>query len=110
MCVVFGSRNGERDSHAPLAALYPGIASYTAVYDRFRLLRRSTVLAHCVHMSDDELNLIKQHESGISHCADSNFNLRSGTARVAAMLDKGIKVGLGTDVSGGLSLGVLSSM
>ncbi|GAA6002302.1 guanine deaminase [Rhodotorula paludigena] len=114
----------DRDEHLPLQthlsenpaeiefalSLYPGIASYTAVYDHFRLLRRNTVLAHCVHMSDDELSLIKQHESGISHCADSNFNLRSGTARVAAMLDKGIKVGLGTDVSGGLSLGVLSSI
>jgi len=92
------------------AALYPGVSSYTAAYDRFRLLRRNTVLAHCVHLSDDELDLIKARNSGISICADSNFNLRSGTARVTDMLDKGIKVGLGTDVSGGLSLGILSAM
>lgn len=84
--------------------------SYTAAYDKFRLLRRNTVLAHCVHLSDDELDLIKARQSGIAHCADSNFNLRSGTARVGDMLDKGVKVGLGTDVSGGLSLGILSAM
>ncbi|GAA5835886.1 hypothetical protein JCM9279_002131 [Rhodotorula babjevae] len=114
----------DRDEHLPLQthlaenpsevqfalSLYPGVSSYTAAYDRFRLLRRNTVLAHCVHLSDDELDLIKARNSGISICADSNFNLRSGTARVTDMLDKGIKVGLGTDVSGGLSLGILSAI
>ncbi|BGP46792.1 hypothetical protein JCM10450v2_002640 [Rhodotorula kratochvilovae] len=114
----------DRDEHLPLQthlsenpsevefalSLYPGISSYTAAYDRFRLLRRNTVLAHCVLLSDAEMDLIKARGSGISHCASSNFNLRSGTARVADMLDKGIKVGLGTDVSGGLSLGVLSAI
>ncbi|GAA6050795.1 hypothetical protein JCM3770_001650 [Rhodotorula araucariae] len=114
----------DRDEHLPLQthlsenpaevefalSLYPGIDSYAAAYDRFRLLRRNTVLAHCVLLSDAEMDLIKARESGVSHCANSNFNLRSGTARVADMLDKGIKVGLGTDVSGGLSLGVLSAI
>ncbi|GAA5881398.1 hypothetical protein JCM16303_000162 [Sporobolomyces ruberrimus] len=91
-------------------SLYPSAPSYTAVYDQFRLLRPNTILAHCVHLEESELDLIKQRESGISHCPNSNFNLRSGTARVADMLDKGIKVGLGTDVSGGTSIGILSSI
>ncbi|POY72527.1 hypothetical protein BMF94_4353 [Rhodotorula taiwanensis] len=91
-------------------SLYPGIESYTAAYDRFRLLRRNTVLAHCVFLSASELDLIKARDSGISHCANSNFNLRSGTARVADMLDKGIKVSLGTDNSGGTAIGILSAL
>ncbi|BGP54237.1 hypothetical protein JCM8202_001371 [Rhodotorula sphaerocarpa] len=91
-------------------SLYPGIESYTAAYDRFRLLRQNTVLAHCVHLSSSELDLIKVRGSGISHCANSNFNLRSGTARVADMLDKGIKVSLGTDNSGGTAIGILSAL
>lgn len=91
-------------------ALYPGIESYTAAYDRFRLLRPNTVLAHCVFFSSSELDLIKARQSGISHCANSNFNLRSGTARVADMLDKGIKVSLGTDNSGGTAIGILSAL
>ncbi|GAA5843150.1 hypothetical protein JCM11251_003945 [Rhodosporidiobolus azoricus] len=90
--------------------LFPTASSYTHVYDHFRLLRPNTVLAHCVHLSDEEMDLIKSRNSGISHCASSNFNLRSGTARVADMLDKGIKVGLGTDVSGGVSIGILSAI
>ncbi|GAA5976502.1 hypothetical protein JCM10908_005522 [Rhodotorula pacifica] len=91
-------------------SLYPGIESYTAAYDRFRLLRPNTVLAHCVFLSGTELDLIKARQSGISHCANSNFNLRSGTARVADMLDKGIKVSLGTDNSGGIAIGILSAL
>ncbi|GAA5862532.1 hypothetical protein JCM3774_001050 [Rhodotorula dairenensis] len=91
-------------------SLYPGIESYTAAYDRFRLLRPNTVLAHCVFLSGSELDLIKARQSGISHCANSNFNLRSGTARVADMLDKGIKVSLGTDNSGGTAIGILSAL
>lgn len=104
-------RPSSRDSYYPIeTALYPGIESYTAAYDRFRLLRPNTVLAHCVFLSSSELDLIKARQSGISHCANSNFNLRSGTARVADMLDKGIKVSLGTDNSGGTAIGILSAM
>ena len=40
----------------------------------------------------------------------SNFNLRSGTSKVAEMLDRGIKVSLGTDVSGGFGLGILTTL
>ncbi|BGP30684.1 hypothetical protein JCM10296v2_002441 [Rhodotorula toruloides] len=91
-------------------SLYPSLPSYAAAYDHFRLLRQNTILAHCVLLSHDEMTLIKQRESGISHCPNSNFNLRSGVARVADMLDMGIKVGLGTDNSGGLALGILSAI
>ncbi|GAA5847273.1 hypothetical protein JCM5353_002666 [Sporobolomyces roseus] len=91
-------------------SLFPSALSYTAVYDQYRLLRQNTILAHCVHLDESELDLIKKRESGISHCPNSNFNLRSGTSRVADMLDKGIKVGLGTDVSGGTAIGILSAI
>lgn len=84
--------------------------SYTGVYDHFGLLRENTVLAHCVHLQDSEMDLIKAREAGISHCPTSNFNLRSGASRVTAMLDRGIKVSLGTDVAGGFALGILSAI
>jgi len=56
------------------------------------------------------MDLIKRRQSGISHCPTSNFNLRSGTSRIGEMLDRDIKVSLGTDVSGGFSLGILTSL
>lgn len=72
--------------------LFPGAASYTAVYDDHGLLRANTVLAHAVHLDEGELALVRARGAGISHCPTSNFNLRSGVARVGEMLDRGIKV------------------
>ncbi|KAJ3553661.1 hypothetical protein NP233_g12596 [Leucocoprinus birnbaumii] len=74
------------------------------------LLRDTTVLAHAVHLTDDEIRLIKERRAGISHCPTSNFNLRSGVAPVGRYLDEGLKVGLGTDVSGGYSTSMLNAI
>ncbi|KAK9900614.1 Metallo-dependent hydrolase [Cystobasidium minutum MCA 4210] len=90
--------------------LFPFADSYTQVYDHFGLLTKKTILAHCVHLEDSEMQLIKETRSGISHCPTSNLNLRSGCSPVAELLDKGIKVGLGTDVSGGFGLGILTAI
>ena len=67
--------------------------SYTSIYDYFDLLDHRTILGHGIHLSEGELDLIKARQVGLSHCAGSNFNLRSGVASVRKWLDKGIKVG-----------------
>lgn len=67
--------------------------TYAGVYDHFGLLRNNTILAHAVHLEEEELELVKERRSGISHCPTSNFNLTSGVAKIGAMLDKEIKVG-----------------
>lgn len=80
------------------------------VYDHFGLLSQKTILAHCVHLEEHEMDLIQQRGAGISHCPTSNLNLRSGNSPVAVLLDRNIKVGLGTDVSGGFGHGILSAL
>jgi hypothetical protein len=84
--------------------LFPEQASYAAVYDAFGLLRRGTVLAHGVHLSEEEMALIERRGAGVSHCPTSNFNLRSGLAPVGRMLDLGINVG--RLESSGVALGI----
>lgn len=69
-----------------------GETTYAGVYDAFGLLRGNTILAHAVHLEDSEIELIKARGAGVSHCPTSNFNLRSGCARVGMLLDRGIKV------------------
>ena len=66
--------------------------NYADVYDTYGLLRENTILAHAIHLTNDEMELIKKKEVGISHCPTSNFNLNSGIAPVGKLLDKGIKV------------------
>jgi len=67
-------------------------------------------LAHAIHLTRDEVELIKQRGVGLSHCPTSNFNLNSGIAPIGYFLDKGVKVGLGTDVSGGYSPSILNAI
>ncbi|OEJ88592.1 putative guanine deaminase [Hanseniaspora osmophila] len=89
--------------------LFPNIQSYTHVYDHFNLLHEKTVLAHCIHLSEEEANLIKLRKSGISHCPISNSSITSGECKVRWLLDKKIKVSLGTDLSGGYSPSILDT-
>lgn len=55
------------------------------------------LLAHCVWLSDHEIELLAQHGVGVAHNPVSNMKLASGAAPVEAMLAAGIAVGLGSD-------------
>ncbi len=83
--------------------LCPESSSYSDAYDRFDLFGKNTrtVMAHCVHCSDEEVELIKQNKVFIAHCPASNTNLSSGIAPIRKYIDKNLKVGLGTDMGGG---------
>jgi 5-methylthioadenosine/S-adenosylhomocysteine deaminase len=53
--------------------------------------------AHCVHMDDGDLDLWQEYDVAVAHCPASNAKLASGVARLRDMLDRGVRVGLGTD-------------
>lgn len=56
-----------------------------------------TTAAHCVYVEDGDMEILKKHDVTVSHCPVSNLKLGSGVAPVAKMLDRGIRVALGTD-------------
>ncbi|KAL8770131.1 MAG: hypothetical protein Q9194_005257 [Teloschistes cf. exilis] len=89
--------------------MFPENSSYADVYYSYGLLNKRTVLAHGIYLSDEEIALIKQQGSGVSHCPVSNTSLGSGICPVRKLLEKGIKVGLGTDISGGGSCSILTA-
>jgi 5-methylthioadenosine/S-adenosylhomocysteine deaminase len=53
--------------------------------------------AHCVHLDDADLELWREYDVAVAHCPASNAKLASGVAPLRAMLDRGIRVGMGTD-------------
>jgi 5-methylthioadenosine/S-adenosylhomocysteine deaminase len=55
------------------------------------------VLAHCVHLDDAEMEILRSTGAHVAHCPSSNLKLASGIARVAEMLDRGVSVSLGAD-------------
>ncbi|KAK3735827.1 hypothetical protein QZH41_019925, partial [Actinostola sp. cb2023] len=88
--------------------LYPDCEHYTGVYKQFGLLTDRSYMAHCCHVSIDEISMLSGHATGVSHCPSSNINLRSGFADVRLLENKNIKVGLGTDIGAGNSYSMLS--
>lgn len=56
-----------------------------------------TLAAHCVHVTDEDMDIMKQKHVCVAHNPGSNLKLASGIAPVAKMREKGITVGLGTD-------------
>ena len=89
--------------------LCPDTKNYGESYDRYGLLQHS-VMAHCVHTREDELELLKERECYICHCPQSNTNLQSGVAPVKHFLEKGAKLGLGTDIAGGANLSMFRAI
>src|SRR5262247_64283 len=55
------------------------------------------VLAHCVHLDDAEMEILRATGAHVAHCPSSNLKLASGVARIAEMLDRGVSVSLGAD-------------
>jgi 5-methylthioadenosine/S-adenosylhomocysteine deaminase len=65
--------------------------------DHLGCLDGRTVLAHCVHLDDEELDILARTGAHVAHNPMSNMKLASGFARVPDMLERGINVSLGTD-------------
>lgn len=53
--------------------------------------------AHCVHLTDDDIELLAEKRVGVVHCPGSNMKLASGFQPLPKLLAAGAQVGLGTD-------------
>ncbi|EKE37311.1 hypothetical protein ENUP19_0047G0244 [Entamoeba nuttalli] len=93
-----------------IKSMYPECKNYTDVYEQYECLTDKTLLAHSIHLSDEEMDVIKKHESSLIHCPNANLTMKSGFCPVKKALGKGIKMGMGTDISGGFSASILDSM
>ncbi len=61
------------------------------------LLGKNTVAAHCVHLSKNDIKLLKETQTNVSHNPTSNLKLASGISPVQQLLNSNINVSLGTD-------------
>jgi len=65
--------------------------------DSIGLFEFRTLAAHCVHVSQKDIEILSSKGVGVAHNPGSNMKIASGIAPVPAMLKAGVKVGLGTD-------------
>lgn len=71
--------------------------------DSIGLLGQGVLAAHCIWLSDGDIDILRNNNVNVVHCPSSNIALGTGVAPVPKMLEKGINVALGTDsaASGG---------
>jgi len=61
------------------------------------LFEAKTLAAHCVHVDSGEIRTMFNHNVGVAHCPTSNLKLANGIAPIVEMLERELKVGIGTD-------------
>ena len=94
-----------------VAELEPETECYGDAYNRYGLFGQTpTIMAHCVWSRGRELELMKRNGVMVAHCPTSNFNVASGMAPIRTFLDEGVRVGLGSDISGGHDLNMFRMM
>jgi guanine deaminase len=99
-----------RPELAQVAHLFPDAIDYLDVYDRAGGLGPATILAHAIHLSDREVARLAGSGAAVAHCPASNLFLASGAMPLGRYRDAGIRVGLGSDVSGGPELSMFATM
>jgi len=68
-----------------------------AYLDSLGISGAHVVLAHCIHLDDEEMETLARTKTNVAHCPSSNLKLGSGIARVTEMLARGVSVSLGAD-------------
>ncbi len=82
-------------------SLHPEIGSYTEVYEEFGLLRQDrTIMAHCIHLSDKEKEILGRKNICLAHCAQSNADLQSGVMPLRRNLEMGLRCVVASDLAG----------
>ena len=66
-------------------------------FNSLNLLDSHSILAHCIHVNKNEINLLKKKNVRVAHCPSANLKLGSGFAPIPLFLKKGISVSLGAD-------------
>jgi guanine deaminase len=94
-------------AHEFVLARY-GVTDTTAL-ERFGLLSRRTILAHGNFIDGPDVATILDAGAGIAHCPLSNVYFSDAVFPLRRMLDQGVHVGLGTDISGGASPSILEN-
>lgn len=75
------------------------------------ILNERTLAAHCIFATEADIALMKEKNVAVAHCIGANTKSAKGIAPVQAMLDAGLRVGLGTDgPSSGNTLDLFSQM
>jgi guanine deaminase len=90
--------------------LFPGCPSYVGVYEHYGLLSSKSLVAHCIHCTPEEIDILSRREAAVVHCPSSNAFLGSGILPMARFVKANVRLCLGTDVGAGANFGLLGEL
>jgi len=93
-----------------VGSLFPETQDYLAVYERYNLVRKRSVFAHGIHLSDSAWKRLATADAAVAHCPCSNLFIGSGLFDLRAAQKHTVKLGLGTDIGGGDSMSILRNI
>ena len=98
-----------RDECEWVQSLFPTASDYLEVYEQAQLVRKRSIFAHGIYLSDRELKSLSAHQSTIAHCPTSNLFIGSGLFDLKRCHEYNIPVGMGTDVGAGTSFSLFQT-
>ncbi|SFV29541.1 guanine deaminase [Devosia crocina] len=90
--------------------LYPDAVDYTGIYEMYDLLTPRTLLGHSIHLNHRETEALAASGAVAVFCPTSNLFLGSGLFDRERLLERGVRIGLATDIGGGTSFSMLRTM
>jgi len=91
-------------------SLFPKQRSYLDVYAHYGLLKKRSMMAHCIYLDNDDYEVMAETKTAASFCPTSNLFLGSGLFDMPAFLRHNIDISLGSDVGGGTSMSLLQTL
>jgi len=93
-----------------LKTVHPHARDYLDSYDQYGLNTQRSIFGHCIHLSDDEIKRLADSGGRVAFCPTSNLFLGSGLMPIEKLKQAGIPVSIATDVGGGTSLSMLTTL
>jgi 5-methylthioadenosine/S-adenosylhomocysteine deaminase len=94
--VMIHTHASENTKECEMVEQETGLRNITYL-DSLGLSGRYVALAHCVHLSDEEIEILRTTQTNVAHCPSSNLKLGSGIAPIMKLLEQGVSVSLGAD-------------
>ena len=90
---------------------FPDCSCDTEIYEKAGLLDNGPVIgAHFIFPEEEDIRILKKYNGYAVQCPDATVNVIAGIMRTAALSERGISLGLGSDIAGGANLGIYSQI
>lgn len=111
-CLVETHISENLEEVATAKRLYPECEDYTAIYEKYGLFGRKSLMGHSIHLSESERQRYSDADAVAVFCPTSNLFLGSGLFDWKAMRDpkRPVRIGVATDIGGGTSYSMLQTM